>query len=104
MKSDIYIHKSGIFAQCADFSFAWSGGRLLIMDKNQNLVDFGDGGMSMGKFGHHSGRFKHRVLGEMEADDGVFKLYDYNLEFDFLVLKNSKWIDRCCNKWTTYYW
>ena len=83
-----------IFEHIFPFSFAWSGGRLLIMNNKQELVDFGDGFMSRGKFGHHSGKFKHRILGNMEADDTVFKFYDYNIEFDFSCLRNCLFLQR----------
>ena len=93
-KNNIYIVKTGIFAHCNPLSFAWAGGRLLIVNENQKMIDFGDGRMSKGVFGHHSGKFEHRILGNMEADDTVFKFYDYNIEFDFSLLKNCNWLDK----------
>jgi hypothetical protein len=91
---DIHVVSSSIFAYCKPFSFAWMGGRLLILNEAQEIVDFGDGFMSKGEFGHHSGKFEHRVLGNMEADDTVFKLYDYNVVFDFNLLKNCNWLNK----------
>lgn len=91
---DIKVSNNNIFTYCKPLSFAWSGNRLFIMNENQYLVEFGDGYMSNGKFGHHSGKFEHRVLGNIEVDDTVFKFYDYDIEFDFSLLRNSKWLDR----------
>jgi hypothetical protein len=93
-RNEAFAVSSSIFAYCKPFSFAWMGGRLLILNEAQEIVDFGDGFMSKGEFGHHSGKFEHRVLGNMEADDTVFKLYDYNVVFDFNLLKNCNWLNK----------
>lgn len=94
IECDIKLSNNNIFAYCKPFSFAWSGYRLFIINEKQDIIEFGDGYMSDGNFGHHSGRFEHRVLGMIEVNDTVFKFYDYNIEFDFSLLRNSKWLDR----------
>lgn len=82
-----------IFEHIHPFSFAWSGGRLLIMNNKQELVDFGDGGMSKGRVGGYA-EFEHRILGNIKVDNTKFTFKDYNIEFDFNCLKNCHFLER----------
>lgn len=81
-----------IFIYKHPLAFAWSGGRLLIMNERR-LVDFGDGGMNKGRFGH-AGNFDHNVLGEIHCNDTVFNFRRYNIIFDFNELRNCRFISR----------
>lgn len=78
-----------IFEHIYPFSFAYSGGRLLIMNDKQELVDFGDGGRRGG-----NAEFKHRILGNIIAVNTKFIFKDYNVEFDFNSLKNCHFLDK----------
>jgi hypothetical protein len=87
------ISNNKIFAYCKPFSFAWSGNRFFIIRDDDKFTELGDGYMSEGKFGHHA-RIDHRILGDVEVTDTVFKFHDYDIEFDFSFLKNSKYLDK----------
>jgi hypothetical protein len=82
-----------IFEHISPFSFAWSGGRLLIMNNKQELVDFADGGISKGRRGGYA-EFEHRILGNIKAENTKFTFKDYNIEFDFSCLKNCHFLER----------
>lgn len=82
-----------IFEHIFPFSFAWLQGRLLIINNKQELVDFGDGGLSRGKGGGYA-EFEHRVLGNIKAENTKFTFKDYNIEFDFGCLKNCYFLER----------
>ena len=77
----IFKHKDG-------FSFAWCGGRFLILDRDNHLTDFGDGGLSHGKGGGNI-RIHHEYLGDLHAKDTLFDFKDYGIVFDFSDLENS---------------
>lgn len=82
-----------IFEYRKPLTFAWAGGRLLILNENQELTDFGDGGMSRGGKGGQA-VFEHRTLGNIDAHDTKFIFKDYGVEFDFKVLDNCNFIDK----------
>ena len=87
------IVSGSIFEYIFPFSFAWSGGRLLIMNNNQELVDFSDGGLSQNGRGGYA-EFKHRILGNIKAENTKFTFKDYNVEFDFSCLKNCHFLEK----------
>lgn len=91
-KKTIFVNQE-IFAHISPFSFAWSGGRFLIMNNKQELVDFGDGGLSKGHGGHYA-EFEHRILGNIKAENTKFTFKDYHIEFDFSCLKNCHFLER----------
>jgi hypothetical protein len=87
------IVSGSIFEHIFPFSFAWSQGRLLIMNNKQELVDFSDGGLSRGGRGGYA-EFEHSVLGNIKAENTKFVFKDYNVEFDFNSLKNCGFLEK----------
>lgn len=87
--------EKNIFEHQYPFSFAWSGGRFLIINNEQQIVDFGDGGLSHGGYSeNYRDEFKHNILGKIKADNTRFIFKDHNVEFDFSRLKNCNFLDR----------
>lgn len=100
------LNERPIFINKGLLSFAWAGGRLLILDKNDELTDFGDGMMSHGRRNVGNMEFNHDRLGLLHASDTKFNFKGYGIEFDFDEVRNSHFLNRNKNigrEWALLY-
>ncbi len=81
--------KRPIFIQSNKLFFAYSGGRLIIMNDQLQWQDLGDGkGRS-----DNSGTIQHEFLGQIKGEGLCLTFKKYNTTFDFNTLKNCHFLE-----------